>query len=95
VPLTTVKNYRIIVYHFNLLCGRHFQLFMPFVLVHSITIAPTSSSKSKLPIVPKIDTTIRAKRLMKEFRELQKSQNDRNEKIFSVNLLMKIFPEFA
>ncbi|CRK93325.1 CLUMA_CG006866, isoform A [Clunio marinus] len=51
------------------------------------TIAPNNSSKSKLPIVPKIDTTIRAKRLMKEFRELQKSKNDRNEKFFSAELI--------
>lgn len=51
------------------------------------TIASSNSSKSKLPIVPKIDTTIRAKRLMKEFRELQKSQNDRSEKIFSAELI--------
>jgi hypothetical protein len=35
--------------------------------------------------VPKFDSTIRAKRLMKELRELQKSQNDRSEKIFSVS----------
>lgn len=58
--------------------------------IHSSTIAPTSSSKKKLPIVPKIDTTIRAKRLMKEFRELQKSQNERDEKMFSVNLMTRL-----
>jgi len=51
------------------------------------TIAPSNSSKSKLPLAPKIDTTIRAKRLMKEFRELQKSQDSRSEKIFSAELI--------
>jgi hypothetical protein len=55
-------------------------------LLCSSTIAPSSSGRSKLPIVPKIDTTIRTKRLMKEFRELQKSQGGRSDKIFSVNL---------
>jgi len=51
------------------------------------TIAPSNSNKTKLSIAPKIDTTIRAKRLMKEFRELQKSQDDRSVKIFSAELI--------
>jgi hypothetical protein len=44
-------------------------------------VALNNISKSKVPIVPNLDPSIRAKRLMKEFRELQKIQL---EKIFTV-----------
>ncbi|KAG5675406.1 hypothetical protein PVAND_005314 [Polypedilum vanderplanki] len=49
------------------------------------TIAP-SGGKSKLPIVPKVDTTIRAKRLMKELKDLQK-QRDTEDRIFEAELI--------
>ena len=53
----------------------------------------TQSPNVGLPVVPKVDTTIRAKRLMKEFKEIVKSQNGRAEPIFSVNYSPKmLFP---
>lgn len=76
-----LRDYRLST--FNGFCGCCIVL---IYFIRSSTIAPSNSNKSKLPIVPKVDTTIRTKRLMKEFRELQKSQNNRSEKIFSVNL---------
>lgn len=50
--------------------------------------APSGKS-TKLPIVPKVDTTIRAKRLMKELKELQKHGGSEDNRIFSVRLRLK------
>ncbi|CAO1349880.1 unnamed protein product [Diamesa hyperborea] len=47
----------------------------------------SQSPNVSLPVVPKVDTTIRAKRLMKEFKEIVKSQSGRAEPIFSVELI--------
>jgi hypothetical protein len=55
-----------------------------FFIIFSNTIAPSSGKSSKLPLVPKMDTTIRAKRLMKELKDLQK-QRDTEDRIFEVN----------
>ena len=67
-----------------------FHAFSSISLFFFKSIQPCSSGISQspnvgLPVVPKVDTTIRAKRLMKEFKEIIKSQSGRAEPIFSVN----------
>lgn len=60
-----------------------------FLCCCSHSVAPSGKS-SKLPVVPKLDTTIRAKRLMKEFKELQKQLSGVEDgKMFEVSEKMR------